>query len=81
MGTGLTAIIPGGGTAGQNLEVWQPDGCETLLTNVATTIRWHIWGDQIKTAEVLVSADGGNTWTTIAQAAPCVTGWNDFFVF
>ena len=75
-GTGLTKIIPGGGTAGQNLEVWQPDGAETLLTNVSTTIKWYVWGDQIKTAEILVSADGGNTWTKIAEAAPCVIGWN-----
>ncbi|MFZ0241046.1 MAG: hypothetical protein WAL90_05305 [Desulfobacterales bacterium] len=77
-GTGLTAIIPGGGATGQNLEVWSPDGGETLLTNVATTIRWHIWGNQIKSAEVLVSTDGGNTWTAIAKAAPCVPGWNDY---
>lgn len=77
-GTGLTAIIPGEGTAGQNLEVWQPDGGETLLTNIAATIRWYIWGDQIKTAEVLVSTDGGNTWTNIAHTVPCVTGWNNY---
>ena len=77
-GTGLTAITPGGGTPGQNLVLWAPDDGETLLTDVATSVRWHIWGDQIKTAKVLVSADGGNTWQTIATAVPCVPGWNSY---
>ena len=75
-GTGLTAIIPGGGAAGQHLVLWTPDGGESLLTNVATTIGWHVWGDQITTAEVSASADGGNTWTVVRQAAPCGPGWN-----
>jgi hypothetical protein len=75
-GTGLAAITPSGGNIGQNLVVWQPDGGEKLLTNVATTLHWYIWGNQIKKAKILVSADGGKTWTTIAQAAPCTPGWN-----
>ena len=77
-GTGLTAIIPGGGTVGNHLEVWQPDGGETLLTNVPTTIRWYVWGNLIKEAELLSSTDGGKTWTTIAHSVPCVNGWNYF---
>lgn len=75
-GTGLTAITPGGGTPGQDLVLWSPDGDETALTNVATTIQWYIWGDQIKTAEVSVSSDGGNTWTVIRNTTPCNPGWN-----
>jgi hypothetical protein len=75
-GKGLRAIIPGGGTDGHDLVLWTPDGGETLLTNVVTTVRWHVWGTQIKTAEIAVSSDGGNTWQTIAHAAPCVPGWN-----
>jgi hypothetical protein len=77
-GTGLTAITPGGGTAGQNLVMWHPDGGETLLTGVATTLSWHVWGSQIKTAEISVSADGGNTWTAIVKSAPCSTAWNQY---
>jgi hypothetical protein len=49
-----------------------------LLTDVATSVRWYIWGEQIKTAKVSISADGGNTWQTIATAAPCVSGWNNY---
>ncbi len=75
-GTGLTAITPGGAVAGQDLVLWSPDGGETVLTNVATTICWHVWGDQIRTAEVSVSSDGGSTWKAICQAAPCTPGWN-----
>lgn len=75
-GTGLTAITSGGATAGQDLVLWSPDGGETVRTNVATTICWHVWGDQIKTAEVSVSSDGGNTWKAIRQTAPCTPGWN-----
>jgi hypothetical protein len=75
-GTGLTAITPGGGTAGQSLALWAPDGGETVLTNVATSITWFVWGDQIKTAEISASTDGGNTWTVIRQEAPCTPGWN-----
>ncbi len=78
LGDGLTAITPGGGTVGQNLVLGSPDGGETVLTNVATPVRWHIWGDRIKTAEISVSTDGGNTWTIIESSVPCVTGWNTF---
>ncbi|MCP5365623.1 MAG: hypothetical protein H6905_10435 [Hyphomicrobiales bacterium] len=77
-GTKLEAITPGGGTQGQNLVMWAPDGGETLLTGVATGVSWYVWGDQIKTAEISVSADGGNTWTSIAKAAPCNKGWNRY---
>jgi len=73
---GLTAITPGGGTPGQDAVLWTPNGGETYLTNVAVTVQWHVWGDQIKTAQLLHSVDGGNTWTPIALAAPCVPGWN-----
>ena len=75
-GTGLAAITPSGGNIGQNLVMWQPDGGEKLLTNVATKLQWYIWGNQIKRAEILVSADGGKSWITIAKAAPCAPGWN-----
>lgn len=77
-GTGLTAITPGGGTVGQNLVLGNPDGGETVLTNVATPVRWYIWGDRIKTAEISVSTDGGNTWSIIDSSVPCVNGWNTF---
>jgi hypothetical protein len=77
-GEGLTAIIPSGSAPGQNLVLWTPDDGETLLTDVATSVRWYIWGEQIKTAKVSISADGGNTWQTIATAAPCVSGWNNY---
>jgi hypothetical protein len=75
-GTGLTAVIPGGGTAGQHLVLWTPDGGESLLANVPTSITWYVWGSEITTAEVSESTDGGNSWTTIRQAAPCSPGWN-----
>lgn len=76
MGTGLGAITPGGGTSGQDTFLWAPEGGETFLTNVPTTVQWYVWGDQIKSAELSVSADGGNTWSVFEQAAPCVPGWN-----
>jgi hypothetical protein len=76
LGDGLTAIIPGGGNAGQDLVLWVPDGGETVMQNVATTITWHVWGDEIETAEVAESYDGGVTWSDVRQMAPCAAGWN-----
>lgn len=75
-GTGLKAIIPGGGTPGQHLVLWSPDGHESLLTNIAGTITWYVWGNQITRADVSASYDGGSTWSVVRQAAPCVPGWN-----
>jgi len=75
-GIGLTAITAGGGTPGQDADLWAPGGGETFFANVPTTVQWRVWGDQIKTAELSVSADGGNAWGVIEEAAPCVPGWN-----
>lgn len=75
-GVGMKFITPGGGTSGHNLVLWEPDVGAVLASNVATTIRWHVWGNQIKAAEISASADGGNTWAIVAHVAPCNPGWN-----
>jgi hypothetical protein len=76
VGTGLAAIAPGGGKVGQDLVLWFPDDGETILTGVETNICGHVWGDEIKMAEVSISIDGGNIWTALRHAAPCQPGWN-----
>ena len=74
----LELLSPGGGMHGENIVIWTPDGGERLLSGVPTSLRWYVWGNQIKSAEIMSSIDGGNSWSSLVKAAPCRPGWNQY---
>lgn len=81
-----TKAVPGGGLAGNDLELHAPDGGEAWLAGYQYEIQWYQWGSLIDRVEIDYSTDGGYTWTYINTVAgssgyrtfdgwtvPCVT--------
>ena len=74
--TGIGSVAMGGGLAGQNLIIIEPDGGEKFSTSAPGEVVWFVWGDSIKKTRLSISMDGGNTWSTIAGNIPTKGAWN-----
>lgn len=71
-------LLPNGGTGGDHLVIWTPDGNEKIKTATAYKINWYVWGNAIKQTKLSFSSDGGRNWTTIASNIQNKIGWNAY---
>lgn len=71
-------LRPNGGTGGDHLVIWTPDGNEKIETATAYKIGWYVWGNTVKKSELSFSSDGGRNWTIIASNIQTKVGWNAY---
>jgi len=78
---GVTTVIPQGGTNGDHLIIWSPDGGEAFNTADPAAITWFVWGNKIKKTTLSYSQDGGTAWINVASNIPTKGAWNMFVWF
>jgi len=67
-----------GGFDDTQLEIDDPVGGESLLSNHPYTIWWYQWGSTIDNVDIYYSTNRGINWTAIAGYVASASGWNSY---
>ncbi len=73
----ITTVTPGGGSGGNDIELFDPDGGDTLTGNYPYSISWYQWGTSIDTVYIYYSTDRGYSWSYIGVSSSS-QGWNSY---
>ncbi len=76
----ITSVTPGGGSGGNDVELYTPDGGENWEGKSTQEIKWYQFGSSIDNVKLLYSPDAGyigtKAWYYIVQDLPSSQGWN-----